>query len=130
MRTTRDPDAGLQLGRCAEALVVIEHSVDQPVAGLSGVRGYTYAKCDRRVQALAELDRLRRQARDGKYVSHYALAVIEAGLGDKEQAFAELEKAYVEHVWTMYMIRLEPAFAGLRSDPRFVALARKVGLAT
>jgi len=58
------------LGRCAEALAVLEHSLDQPVSLLRGVRGYTYAKCGRRAQALAELDHLRSQARDGKYVSH------------------------------------------------------------
>jgi serine/threonine-protein kinase len=118
----------VQLGRCAEALAVLEQSLDQPAGLLRGVRGYTYAKCDRRAQAFAELDHLRNQAKDGKFVSHYGLAVIEAGLGDKEQAIAELQKAYTEHVWSMFMIRLEPAFSGLHSDPRFVALARKVGL--
>jgi tetratricopeptide (TPR) repeat protein len=117
-----------QLGRCAEALAVLEHTVDQPTSVLRGVRGYTYAKCGRQAQALAELSHLRRQARAGKYVSHYGLAMIEAGLRDKEGAIAELEKAYTEHVWSMYMIRLEPAFASLRSDPRFAALVRKVGL--
>jgi eukaryotic-like serine/threonine-protein kinase len=120
----------VQMGRCPEALAVLEHSVDQPVAPLRGVRGYTYAKCGRRPQALAELDRLRSEAKAGKYVSHYPLAVIEAGLGNKEQAITELQRAYTEHVWSMYMIKWEPAFAGLRSDPRFVALVRKVGLAT
>jgi hypothetical protein len=116
------------MGRCAEALAVLEQSVDQPAGILRGTRGYTYAKCGRRPQAIAELERLRSLARGGKYVSHYGLAVIEAGLGDTEQAIAELEKGYTERVWAMYMIRLEPAFAGLRSDPRFAALVRKVGL--
>jgi len=82
--------------RGAEALAVLEHSSDQPVSLLRGVRGYTYAKCGRRARALAELDHLRTQASDGKYVSHYGLAVILAGLGDKEQAVTELEKAYTE----------------------------------
>jgi tetratricopeptide (TPR) repeat protein len=118
----------VQLGRCPEALAVLEHSLDQPVAPLRGVRGYTYAKCNRRPQALAELGRLRGEAKAGKQVSHYPLAVIEAGLGDKEQAIAELEKAYIEHIWSMYMIKLEPAFEALHSDPRFVALVHKVGL--
>jgi eukaryotic-like serine/threonine-protein kinase len=116
------------LGRCAEAMAVLEHTLDQPVSLLRGVRGYTYAKCGRRAQALAELDHFRTQARDGKYVSHYALAVILAGLGDKEQAITELEKAYAERAGGMFMIKLEPAFSGLHSDPRFGALARKVGL--
>ena len=119
----------VQMGRCPEALAVIEHSVDQPVAGLRGVRGYTYAKCDRRAEALAELNRLRGEAKAGRAVSHYPLAVIEAGLGDKEQAITELQRAYTEHVWPMYLIKVDPAFADIRTDPRFVALVRKVGLA-
>jgi len=134
----RDPNYGglrqelarvyVHMGRCSEALAVLEQSVDQPAGILRGTRGYTYAKCGRRAEALAELERLRRLARSGKYVSHYGLAVIQAGLGDIDQAIAELQKGYTERVWAMYMIRLEPAFAGLRSDPRFVALERKVGL--
>jgi serine/threonine-protein kinase len=118
----------VQMGRCSEALAMIEHSVDQPVAPLRGVRGYTYAKCGRRAQALGELNRLRSEAKGGKPVSHYPLAVIEAGLGDNEQAITELQRAYTEHVWSMYMIKLEPAFSELHSDPRFIALVRKVGL--
>jgi serine/threonine-protein kinase len=119
----------VQMGRCPEALAVIEHSVDQPVAGLRGVRGYTYAKCGRRTEALAELNRLRGEAKAGRAVSHYPLAVIEAGLGDKEQAITELQRAYTEHVWPMYLIKVDPAFADIRTDPRFIALVRKVGLA-
>jgi tetratricopeptide (TPR) repeat protein len=118
----------VKLGRCPDALAVLQPSFDQHVAAMGGVRGYTYAKCGRRAQALAELDRLRAQARSSGHVSHYVLAVIHAGLGDRDEAFTELEQAYREHVWTMYMIRVEPAFDELHSDPRFVALVRKVGL--
>ena len=60
------------------------------------------------------------------HVSPYALAVVYAGLGNRDEAIAQLERAYRERVWAMYMIRLEPAFFGLRSDPRFVALVRKM----
>jgi len=56
------------------------------------------------------------------------MAVIQAGLGDNDQVIVELERAYTERAPAMFMITLEPVFAGLRSDPRFVALARKVGL--
>src|SRR5205085_9012382 len=120
----------VHMNRCADALATLEQSVDQPAGILRGTRGYTYAKCGRRPQALAELERLRSLAKAGKYVSHYGLAVIQAGLGDREQALAELQMGYTERVWAMYMIRLEPAFAELRADPRFEALARKVGLIT
>jgi predicted negative regulator of RcsB-dependent stress response len=118
----------VQLGRCADALAVLEQSVDQPVGVRRGIRGFTYAKCDRRAQALTELSRLRQEARDGKYVSHYSLAVVQAGLGDNEEAIAELERAYTEHVWSMFVIKREPAFIALRSDPRFTRLVRRMAL--
>jgi serine/threonine protein kinase/tetratricopeptide (TPR) repeat protein len=118
----------VQLGRCVDAIAVLENSHDAPVGALRGVRGFTYAKCGHRAQALTELDGLRRQARDGKYVSHYSLAVIQAALGNKDEAIAELEKAETEHIWSMFEMRVEPAFLGLHADPRFVAIAREVGL--
>jgi hypothetical protein len=74
------------------------------------------------------LEYVRRFAKQGQYGSHYALAWIEAGLGDKEQTIAELEKAYIEHAWPMFIIKVDPAFADVRTDPRFIALVRKVGL--
>jgi len=40
---------------------------------------YTYAKCGRRAEARAELNRLLGLARAGEYVSHYSLAIIQAG---------------------------------------------------
>jgi tetratricopeptide (TPR) repeat protein len=116
----------VELGRCGEALTVLRSSVDQHVAALGGVRGYTYARCGHRADALAERERLKLQARTTGHVSPYALAVIDAGLGNTDDAIAELQQAYAEHVWAMYMIRLEPAFFGLRSDPRFVAIVRKM----
>jgi len=116
----------VELGRCGEALAVLQSSVDQHVAALGGVRGYTYARCGHRADALAERARLRRQARATGHVSPYALAVIAAGLGDTDDAIAELQRAYDERVWAMYMIRLEPAFVVLRSDPRFVAIVRRM----
>jgi Flp pilus assembly protein TadD len=133
----RDPNfAGLgqelarvytQLGRCDEALAVLEHTVDQPVALLRGVRGYTYARCNHRAQALAEADRLRRLVANGAWAQYYPLAVIEAGLGNKDQALADLQKASVGGL--ILTLELEPAWASLHSDPRFIALAHKMGFA-
>ena len=71
----------INLGRCNEALAVLENSAESQIGVLRGVHGYTYAKCHQRAQALAELDQLPRSGEDGKYVSHYAMAMIHAGLG-------------------------------------------------
>ena len=116
------------LGRCGEALTVLRGGREAPAAIFAGVPGYVFAKCGRRPQALAELDRLRARAAVGNYTTRYGLAVIQAGLGNNSAAIAELELAYGQRDWAMYMLMRDPAFDGMRSDPRFVALVRKVGL--
>ena len=77
--------------------------------------------------AQTELARLAADSAGGKYVSHYAMAVIQAGLGNNDQALIELERARAEHAWSMFLLRLEPAFDGLHSDARFAELLQKVG---
>ncbi len=116
------------MGRCPEAIAALRNSVDQPLTLLRGVRGYTYARCGRRADARAELRRLLARETAGEYVSHYALAIVHVGLEENDTAIAELQKAYVERAPAIFIMNHEPAFANLRSDPRFVALARNIGL--
>jgi len=52
-----------------------------------------------------------------------------SGVGDKDKAFAYMEKAYAEHWNELTSIGVEPAYDSLRSDPRFQDLLRRVGLA-
>src|SRR5437879_4637686 len=119
----------LQLGRCDEALAAIKQAPELAgVAPFGGLSGWINARCGYPAQALAVLNRFRAQAREGRYVSHFSLAMIHAGLGDTEQTFAQLDSAYVEGTWAMFTLRVEPAFDGLRADPRFGRLLKKVGL--
>jgi Flp pilus assembly protein TadD len=88
-------------------------------------RAYALAgKTDEAQKILAQLKQL--SAR--RYVPAYHVAMIYAGLGDKEQTLAWLEKAYQQRVWAMVFLKVEPELDGLRSDPRFAALVQKVGL--
>jgi hypothetical protein len=64
-----------------------------------------------------------------KYVSSVELAPIYAGLGENDQAFAYLEKAYEERSPELVNLRVEPRFDSLRSDPRFTELCYRIGLA-
>jgi len=63
-----------------------------------------------------------------EYVSPYGIAVFYAVMGDLDHTFEYLEKAYREHSGRMEYIKDEDAFEGLRSDPRYVDLLRRMGL--
>jgi DNA-binding winged helix-turn-helix (wHTH) protein/TolB-like protein/Flp pilus assembly protein TadD len=63
-----------------------------------------------------------------RYVSPYTVAAIHTGLGEKDQAFKWLERAYEERdVWLMNL-KVDPVFAKLRSDKRFQDLLTRAGL--
>jgi serine/threonine-protein kinase len=116
----------LQLGRCDAALAALDQAEEQTPAQLRGTRGWASAKCNRHSQARAELRHFRTEASEGQYVSHYSLAMILAGLNDSEGALAELDSAYAERTWAMFILKLEPAFDSLRRDPRFARLVKKL----
>ena len=73
---------------------------------------------------LAELQSLSEHS----YVPATDMALIYAGLGDKDKAFAWLDKAYEEHSFSLSNLKVEPRFDPLRSDPRFADLLRHIGL--
>ena len=87
--------------------------------------GYALAQSGKRTEAQAMLDKLKTTK---EYVSPAELAVLYAGLGDKEGAIASLERAYAAHDLQMQYLKVEQHYDSLRSDPRFVELMRKVGL--
>jgi TolB-like protein/DNA-binding winged helix-turn-helix (wHTH) protein/tetratricopeptide (TPR) repeat protein len=58
----------------------------------------------------------------------FEMAEIFAQLGEKDQAFAWLERAYKERSFMMLYLKVAPNLDPLRSDPRFADLLRRVGL--
>jgi TolB-like protein/DNA-binding winged helix-turn-helix (wHTH) protein/Tfp pilus assembly protein PilF len=94
---------------------------------IEGELGYALAVAGRRDEALATLEGLSHLSAT-RYVSPYSVALIHAGLGDRDQALAWLDKAYAERSDYMPYLRLEPMLDGLRSDHRFTALVGRVGL--
>jgi eukaryotic-like serine/threonine-protein kinase len=69
------------------------------------------------------------QGRDPSKQGYDPLDVAEnyALLGDKNSAFAWLDKAYQHHSGPLIMLKVEPAFDSLRSDPRYADLVRRIG---
>lgn len=92
------------------------------------VFGYLYGRTGRRDAArrvLAEFDEL---TRAGRYVSGYAVAVVHAGLGNRERALSALEAAYRERSHWLVWLKRDPRWDEMRSDRRFQTLIRTVGL--
>lgn len=56
------------------------------------------------------------------------MAVIEMGLGNKDQTLKWLNQAYSARSVNLVYLRVEPIFDALRSDPRFAELLRRIGL--
>ena len=63
-----------------------------------------------------------------RYIPAYYFAIVYAGLGQKDQAFAELEKAFQERSDFLLFLKVWDTMASLRSDPRFADLLRRIGL--
>ena len=61
-------------------------------------------------------------------IGWYRLAEINTYLGDKEEAFRWLEKAYEERPNWIPFMKVDPTLDPLRPDPRFSALLRRMGL--
>ena len=73
------------------------------------------------------LDSLKASA-EKDYVSPGLFALSYAKLGNLDQAFAWLDKAFAERTPWLTYIKTDPAFDSLHSDPRFADLLRRVGL--
>lgn len=89
--------------------------------------GHSYAVAGKQAEARKVLNQLR-ELENQRYVSAYTVAGIHTALGDREQAFRSLEKAYEERdVWFMNA-KVDPVFKELRNDRRFQTLLTRANL--
>jgi tetratricopeptide (TPR) repeat protein len=89
--------------------------------------GYAYAAAGRKPEALQVITELKAQAQQ-RHVSSYAIATVYAGLGDRDETFQWLEKAYEERSPGLTWMKVDPMLDIVRSDPRYVDLLRRTGL--
>jgi len=111
-------------GRYPEA--VAELQKNQRGRDSRGHLARIYALAGRRDEAQKLLAELQEEAKH-KPVSPYNIAIIYASLGEREQAFAWLEKAIAERDSNPTELKLDRIFENLRSDPRFADLLRRMG---
>ena len=89
--------------------------------------GMIYGLAGRKSEAQQILNELL-ELNKRRYVTPAALVYVYIGLGDKDQAFAWLEKAFDERSNFIAYLKVVPVADPLRSDPRFNDLMRRVGL--
>ena len=115
-------------GRIAEAIAASEKAAAISRApGALGFLGKHYALAGRKEEANKILNELR-ELNKRRYVSPPAFANVYIGLGDKDQAFYWLEKAFQERSNFMAFLKVFPGGDSLRDDPRFDDLLRRMGL--
>jgi tetratricopeptide (TPR) repeat protein len=113
-----------------DALIHLNHArrLSEGAPHILAELGYVSAVSGRQGEAdelIKELNDLGKQ----RYVNPYHMAIIWLGIGDKDQIFAWLEKAYQERSTWIPWLNVDSKFDGLKSDSRFQALVKRIGFA-
>jgi len=118
--------AYVQTGAYDQAIAAFKKALDLGAGSqVDTDLAHVYAVSGRLSDANALLRRIIANA-GRRYVSSADIAVVYAGLGDNDQAFAWLERAYDERSRPILQLRINPRLDRLRPDPRFASLIRRV----
>jgi DNA-binding winged helix-turn-helix (wHTH) protein/TolB-like protein/Tfp pilus assembly protein PilF len=115
-------------GMYAEAIAEFQKGVKLSGSPLMlALLGHAYAASGKTAEAKQVLNDLE-QVQGQRYVSPYTVAAIYAGLGDQGEAFKWLERAVEERdIWLMNL-KVDPVFAGLRSNRQFADILARIRL--
>ena len=92
----------------------------------SSLAGYLLAKAGRVAEARQVLRKLEADSRE-RYVPPYAIALVHAGLNDRDAVFEWLDKAYAERDVHLIYLPVDAGWDPYRTDPRFVDLLARCG---
>jgi TolB-like protein/Tfp pilus assembly protein PilF len=113
----------LQKRMYKEAITELAHAVT--LSGESTISlamlGHANGTAGKKDDAEKILEKLTERSKT-QYVSSYWIAMIHVGLGEKDNAFTWLERAFQERSSWLAWAGVEPRFDTLRSDPRFDSL--------
>ena len=114
-------------GQLSEAIAEFQKAVDLNGDPDSlGMLGQAYARNGQKDEAQKILLQLNEEAKS-RYVAPYATALVYLGLGEKERALDDLERAYQRGDTNyLFVIRVDPMLDDLRGHPRFDALVQKI----
>jgi tetratricopeptide (TPR) repeat protein len=118
-----------ELGRYDEAIATFEKGLRDAGMSLDDAPplAHAFAAAGRRERAQPILARMIEGWHAGR-VSPYSIATVFTAMGDRDQAFAWLERAFEDRDRMMVSLRVHPRLDPLRQDPRFADLLRRMGL--
>jgi DNA-binding winged helix-turn-helix (wHTH) protein/TolB-like protein/Tfp pilus assembly protein PilF len=116
-------------GRHGDAVAAIEQArrIHEGRPDVTTSYAYVLARAGRREEAHRIIEELRHLSTAAP--SPFRLAYVHVALGEPERALTLLNQAVDARDWQMQMLLVEPAFDGLRSDHRFIAVLARIGLA-
>jgi hypothetical protein len=95
---------------------------------VKGWQAYAYAASGQRDKTQQILHELKEKERKGEGREETVIARLYAALGEQDQAFGWLQEACERREGELALVKTDPTFRSLHSDPRFVALLRRMGL--
>jgi TolB-like protein/Tfp pilus assembly protein PilF/predicted Ser/Thr protein kinase len=113
-------------GMLPEAIALFktaEQMTGRPQSGLAVL----YATTGRQAEAREILDELEKIAAT-KYMAAEDIAAVYVALGEKEEAYKWLERAWTDHGGAIHAVPIRPVFRPLHSDARFQEMVRRLGL--
>ncbi len=118
----------IQAGKFSDAIPELQkaNAMGSP-PWVAAFLGYAYGASGDRVKASAMIEELKHRSLHG-YVAPFNLAIVYLGMGDRERALDGLEKAHAADSAWMTGLKMDRVFDPLRSQPRFIALMKKVHL--
>jgi TolB-like protein/Flp pilus assembly protein TadD len=119
-----------QEGRADEAVAALNQAVLVTGGAITFMAylGYAYGMAGMRAEAQMVIEDLKEQAKQ-RYIPSYYFAIIYLGLGEPDQVFAWLERAFEERSGFLAYLKVEPMLDPLRDDPRFSGLLHRIGFA-
>lgn len=91
-----------------------------------GLLGNAYAAAEKKAEAIKIRDELEAISKQ-RYVSDYSFAIVNLGLGYRDEALRRLQRSYQDRAGdSLRFIRVDPLLDPLRRDPRFEALSEKI----
>ena len=119
----------IQSGKISDSLPEFQKSVAMESAPpfVRAWLGYACGASGDRTCAMGQIEELNKRSLHG-YVAPFNLALVYLGLGDHARALDNLEKANAAHSTWMTFLKMYRTFDSLRSEPRFIALLKKLNL--